>query len=576
LLGLAIFGTVAGASSIYRGFETGWLTVMTVHVIVVLALWTATLLRPLLPHKFKAWLIVLIMMLIPLSGLWTLGMIAAASVGLIVSPILGTILFGKREGKILAASTLLSVFVIAVYSVQTGRVPNIDLTDFLTSGISWAAYLFGAVFFIFGGVLTISYLNEMLLESLDASQKNEVALTKLTKEIATARDVETRANEAKSYFLANMSHEIRTPMNSIIGFTNLALQDGLSVSQQNFISKANNSAKQLLGILNDILDISKIEAGKLEFESVNFLLMDAVANLKNISGLRAKEKNIDLSVKIDPDVPKILTGDPLRLLQVLINLEQNAEKFSKPNDRVLLEVSVQEERDSEILLHFTVKDTGIGISPEQQELLFQSFNQADISTTRKYGGTGLGLAISKQIIERMHGDIWVESEIGTGSTFHFTALLGKPRGEIELINLSPRFNEGEVDQALAKLRGSRILLVEDNEINQEIVVEILTKQQISVSTVDNGQQALDILTHEEFDAVLLDCQMPVLDGYETACEIRKQEIYDNLPIIALTASIMKGDRKKALTSGMNDVISKPMDPEKLFITLAKWIVTHSG
>jgi two-component system sensor histidine kinase/response regulator len=271
-----------------------------------------------------------------------------------------------------------------------------------------------------------------------------------------------------------------------------------------------------------------------------------------------------------------LTGDPLRLGQVLINIGNNAVKFSQPNGMVLIEVNVQKEGKNDILLHFAVKDLGIGISPEQQTKLFQSFSQADPSTTRKYGGTGLGLVISKMIVELMHGDIWVESEQGVGSIFHFTVLLGKWQGETDQIDLHSDSNEKATRLAMDKLCGRKILLVEDNEFNQELAQMLLESKHIKVRTANNGQEALDILSEEEFDCVLMDCHMPIMDGYEATRKIREHEKLKNLPVIALTANAMVGDREKVLTVGMNDHITKPLKPDEMYMTLAKWIAPHDA
>lgn len=418
----------------------------------------------------------------------------------------------------------------------------------------------------FRGISEFEYLSNTIANYIRDRSETEKELTKAKEEaLASAK--------AKSRFLANMSHEIRTPMNSIIGMTNLAKQTELNDKQRNYIEKANFSANSLLGILNDILDFSKIEADTLEIETTGFLLKDIINNMVNVTGLKAKEKNIALSIHIDSSVPRNLVGDPLRLGQVLINLSDNAVKFSKAGEKIALKISSQEKKEQQVLLHFSIQDTGIGISPEQQKNLFQSFKQADSSTTRKYGGTGLGLAISKKIIQLMGGDIWVESEQGIGSTFHFTALVGIQQDEQDGTAESAETNteKKNVQLALKKLHGKRILLVEDNEINQELALELLSSQHMKVQTVPDGQEALKILDEQEFDIVLMDCQMPVMDGYEATRRIRQQEQFKNLPILAMTANAMIGDKEKVLNVGMNDHIAKPINPDKMFVTMAKWL-----
>lgn len=526
-----------------------------------------------------------------------------------------------------------------------------------------------------------------------------------------ARDHAEEASRAKSDFLANMSHEIRTPMNAIIGMSHLALQLAEDPKQRNFLEKANQSAHSLLHIINDILDFSKIESGKLDIESIPFLLDEVIYHVASLVGLNADKKNIEIIYQPSPNLSSQLIGDPIRLGQILTNLCSNAVKFTNPNGEIHIHAEVTEEDDTQITIHFSVHDTGIGMNEEQQKRLFQSFTQADSSITRKYGGTGLGLTISRNLAKLMGGDMWLESKLGHGSTFHFTVQLFKQQDYIptiheykaslsgqsillvddniktratilqllselslnadiatnaeealsilrssnkkpynlvlldwnmphtngieaaqiiqndphisqkpKIILLAPYGKERnsitsessdiaeilskpittstlcnalrhalgqdisatskrevniETETQINKLYGSRLLLVEDNDINQEIAKDILSTHGFHVVVARHGLEALALLNHEQFDGVLMDCQMPIMDGYTATRKIREQDRFKDLPIIAMTANVMSGDKEQALASGMNDHIGKPIDIEEMLHTIAQWIQAPS-
>ncbi|MBF0264943.1 MAG: response regulator [Gammaproteobacteria bacterium] len=416
----------------------------------------------------------------------------------------------------------------------------------------------------------VPFLNEKGKPFQYISIRTDISARKnIENQLLQSKQKAEEVSKMKSQFLANMSHEIRTPMNGIIGLTNLALHTKLDEQQKEMIEKAHSSAENLLGIINDILDFSKIESGKLELENISFAIADVIDNLNTIVTLKAEENGILFAVDVDKSLPRVMQGDPLRLGQVLINLASNAIKFTKPGGEVKIAIELEEEKEDSIIIHASVQDTGIGITKAEQSKLFKPFSQTDSSITREFGGTGLGLAISYKLVDKMGGKFWLESEKNVGSTFHFTVKHQKVEDESAIVDES--ILEEQISLARESLKNAKILLVEDNKVNQLVAKKLLLLYEMNVEIVNNGQEAIDILDTQHFDGVLMDCMMPVKDGYTATMELRKNPRFDSLPIIAMTANAMKGDIEKSIQSGMNDHISKPIKPEVMLMTMAKWI-----
>lgn len=412
-------------------------------------------------------------------------------------------------------------------------------------------------------------------EILTLNTELEQKVIERTRELECSREEALQASRMKSEFLANMSHEIRTPLNGVLGMTDIALKTDLTPDQQKYLKMVKTSGEVLLTVINDVLDFSKIEAGRMELDPVEFDFRDSINDTIILFSQKASEKDIELKYTVSPDIPKKIMGDPMRLRQVLTNLVSNAVKFTHDGS-VTVKVDLASKVDNQICLQFSVSDTGIGLTTEQQQKIFEPFTQADASMTRKYGGTGLGLSIALRLINLMQGRLWVESNLGSGSTFYFKACFSEPKmdshtPQVMSSQIQPEDSQGSMEVPL------KILLAEDSEINQAVASHMLVEAGHTVDIANNGNEVLQKLKVHAYDVILMDVHMPEMNGFETTAAIRELEtsLMTRLPIIALTANALTGDKEKCLLAGMDGYVSKPFKQNELLAAIASILPVNS-
>jgi two-component system, sensor histidine kinase and response regulator len=462
--------------------------------------------------------------------------------------------------------------------INSGVHPNTffaDLWSTISRGELWRNEICnrakgGALYWVDTAIVPVKdaqgHISRYISVRLDITERKQTEAELMRAMVAVA--VADSANAAKSAFLANMSHEIRTPMNTIIGMTHLALKIGRDPKQRDYLEKIQHSSHHLLRIINNILDFSKIEAGKFQLEITDFDPAAEISSLVAEMRHEAEKKDIELVFDIDARLSHALRGDTMRLRQVLLNYIGNAIKFTH-RGKITVRARLLEESDRDCLVRFEVQDSGIGMSEEEIGNIFRPFHQADTSTTRNYGGTGLGLAISKQLAELMGGEVGVDSKPAQGSTFWFTAWLGRGKEKAGGQKASP-------PSSPELIKDAAILLVEDNVFNQQVASDLLEEAGAVVTIANNGQEALDTLRQQRFDCVLMDLQMPVMDGLEATRQIRANPAYSYLPVIGLTANAGPADQALCFKAGMIGFLSKPIDPARLLTVLAASLTQRPG
>jgi len=472
----------------------------------------------------------------------------------------------------------------AIKKLKTGKdkdIPVIFLTSMTDAQSELEGLSYGAVDYIRKPFVAPLLLQRIKTQLSILEQQSEIKhlLDLKTEEVKMREKAEQdaeSASQAKGDFLSHMSHEIRSPLNAVIGMINIANEEKTVEGIKVYLEKAGNAAKHVLGVINDILDMSKIEANKLELSDSEFDFPKMMTNIVDVTGIKAQEKHIQIVTDISKDIPPVVICDELRLAQVITNLMTNAIKFTPDNGKVQLNAQKLEEKEDEVKIRIEVADSGIGISPEQQSKLFSAYNQADRTIAKQFGGTGLGLAISKRIIEMMQGTIWIESELGKGAKFIFTLKMKKGKGTVAADAGAPAAAAvPSVKAADLHLQGYTILAAEDMDFNREVLSKYLEKTGVTIDYAENGKEAVEKfkVNYEKYSMILMDINMPEMDGDEATKIIRALDMpkAKEIPIVAMTADVFKEDVEKCLSVGMNDHISKPIVPKIIYAKIKQYL-----